>query len=52
MESDQNSFEKVIPTAWMVAYRRTFSDIPFSKEIFEKLEEIRKKNNYTRNSWK
>jgi O-methyltransferase involved in polyketide biosynthesis len=46
MESDQNSFEKVIPTAWMVAYRRTFSDIPFSKEIFEKLEEIRKKNNY------
>ncbi|MFA5230623.1 MAG: class I SAM-dependent methyltransferase [Candidatus Paceibacterota bacterium] len=30
----------------MVAYRRTFTDIPFSKEIFKELEEIRKKNNY------
>ncbi len=36
-----NDFEKVIPTAWMVAYRRTFSDIPYSKEIFDKLEHIR-----------
>lgn len=45
-EDSQNSFEKVIPTAWMAAYRRTFSDIPFSKEIFEKLEELRKKKNY------
>lgn len=46
IENNENSFEKVIPTAWMVAYRRTFSDIPFSQEIFEKLEEIRKRNNY------
>ncbi|MFA5230643.1 MAG: class I SAM-dependent methyltransferase [Candidatus Paceibacterota bacterium] len=30
----------------MVAYRRTFTDIPFSREIFKKLEEIRKRNNY------
>lgn len=36
-------FEKVIPTAWMVAYRRTFSDIPYSQEIFNKLEDIRKR---------
>lgn len=46
IENDQDSFERVIPTAWMVAYRRTFSDIPFSQEIFNKLEEVRKRNNY------
>ena len=41
-----DSFEKVIPTARMVAYRRTFSDIPYSLEIFEALESIKKRNNY------
>lgn len=46
MENNQDSFEKVIPTARMVAYRRTFSDIPYSIEIFEALEEIKKRNNY------
>jgi len=46
MENDQSNFEKIIPTARMVAYRRTFSDIPYSLEIFEKLEKIRKRNNY------
>lgn len=30
----------------MIAYRRTFTDIPFSCEIFKKLEEIIKRNNY------
>lgn len=30
----------------MVAYSRSFSDIPFSQEIFEKLEEIRKTNDH------
>jgi len=44
MEDTQANFEKVIPTAWMVAYRRTFSDIPYSQEIFDKLEEIRKRD--------
>jgi len=29
---------RVSPTAWGVAYLRTFSDIPFTKEIFEALE--------------
>ena len=46
METNQDSFEKVIPTARMVAYRRTFSDIPYSLEIFEALEDIKKRNNY------
>ena len=34
------SHEKVIPTAWLIAHCRTFSDIPFSKEIFDQLENI------------
>ena len=42
-DNKSNDFERVIPTAWMVAYRRTFSDIPFSQEIFDKLEAIRKR---------
>jgi O-methyltransferase involved in polyketide biosynthesis len=29
---------KVSPTAWGVAYLRTFTDIPYTKEIFEMLE--------------
>jgi len=36
--SDQN---KVESTAWLTAYLRTFSDIPFSQEIFTDLEQIR-----------
>lgn len=43
IDNKSDYFEKVIPTAWMVAYRRTFSDIPFSQEIFDKLEALRKK---------
>lgn len=42
-DNKSSDFEKVIPTAWLVAYRRTFSDIPFSKEIFEKIETIRQR---------
>ncbi len=45
-KNSQSNFEQIIPTAWMVAYRRTFTDIPFSREIFKKLEEIIKRNNY------
>src|ERR1041385_1494837 len=41
-----NRAEKISPTAWGVAFRRTFTDIPLSKEIFEALEEIRKKDSH------
>ncbi len=37
-----DDFTKVIPTAWMVAFRRTFTDIPYSQAVFEKLEALRK----------
>jgi O-methyltransferase involved in polyketide biosynthesis len=32
--------ERISPTAWLVAYQRTFSDIPFSNEIFHELHQI------------
>jgi len=37
----QSSTEKIGPTAWMVAYRRTFTDIPLCNEIFNELESLR-----------
>jgi O-methyltransferase involved in polyketide biosynthesis len=33
--------ERVIPTAWLIAYCRTFTDIPFSIELFEEMERAR-----------
>ncbi|HEY4474350.1 MAG TPA: class I SAM-dependent methyltransferase [Candidatus Paceibacterota bacterium] len=40
-----NNHEKIGPTAWMIAYRRTFSDIPYAQEIFDVVEKIRIDNN-------
>jgi len=34
------SHERISPTAWLVAYQRTLSDIPLSSEIFNELEII------------
>ena len=36
----KEGYEKISPTAWGVAYRRTLSDIPYSTEIFDELQEI------------
>ncbi|RJQ15595.1 hypothetical protein C4573_05545 [Candidatus Woesearchaeota archaeon] len=36
-----DAYEKIVPTAWLVAYRRKFSDIPFAKEIFDALDRLR-----------
>ncbi len=35
-----NANPKISPTAWTVAHGRTFSDIPFSKEIFAEVRRI------------
>lgn len=40
-EMSAENYEKISPTAWLTAYRRTFTDIPYSQEIFEILEEQR-----------
>lgn len=34
------SYEYISPTAWLVAYQRTLSDIPLSVEIFDELQAI------------
>lgn len=34
------SHERISPTAWLVAYQRTLSDIPLASEIFHELEKI------------
>ena len=36
------NYERIIPTAWLTAYPKTFSDIPLSEDIFHELEQIRK----------
>lgn len=38
---NKNPNEKVSPTAWVIAYRRTFTDIPYSQNIFKELKKIR-----------
>jgi len=40
----KGTYDAISPTAWTVAYRRTFSDIPYSKEIYDELEKNRIKN--------
>lgn len=34
----EHSHERISPTAWGIAWRRTFTDIPYSIEIFEQLK--------------
>lgn len=40
----KNSQERTSPTAWLTAYLRTFSDIPYAKEIFNEFYIIKKKS--------
>jgi O-methyltransferase involved in polyketide biosynthesis len=40
-----NSYDKISQTAILTAYPRIFTDIPFSKEIFEEFEKRRKEKN-------
>jgi len=34
--------ENISPTAWIIAHRRTFTDIPYSQAIFDEFEKIRR----------
>lgn len=45
MENRIYDKERIGPTAWITARYRTFSDIPYSKEIFDTLEKLRIINN-------
>ncbi len=37
----ETAYDGIIPTGWLTAYGRTFSDIPFSQEVFNELEKVR-----------
>ena len=37
---ETNSHERISPTAWSLAYRRSLTDIPYSSGIFEELRKI------------
>ncbi|MGD0328528.1 MAG: class I SAM-dependent methyltransferase [Minisyncoccia bacterium] len=41
---EERSYKKISPTAWGVAWRRTLTDIPYSKEIFEQLKQAHSVN--------
>lgn len=40
---ESTAYDGVIPTGWLTAYGRTFSDIPYCTEMFEELEAMRSK---------
>jgi len=42
--AQENIFNKVIPTAWLTAYPKKFTDIPLANEIFNELEKLKKEN--------
>ncbi len=43
-QKHKKPYENISTTAWTVAYRRTFSDIPYAKEIYRELEKMRLAN--------
>ncbi len=43
----ETAYDGIIPTGWLTAYGRTFSDIPYSTEVFEELEKIRQASGAT-----
>lgn len=40
MNVNKDYYEAISPTAWLVAYRRTFTDIPLCGDIFSELEKL------------
>lgn len=41
MSEQTTQYDGIIPTGWLTAYGRTFTDIPYSHEMFDALEAIR-----------
>jgi len=46
IKAREEYYNNIIPTAWLTAYRRTFSDIPFSSEIFTELDKLLKSHKF------
>lgn len=40
-EGKATSFDAVVPTGWLTAYGRSFSDIPYARELFDELEHVK-----------
>ena len=40
----ETAYDGIIPTGWLTAYGRTFSDIPYAQEMFEELEAVRQQS--------
>lgn len=40
-QTHKTPYDGIIPTGWLTAYGRTFTDIPYSREFFGELEAIR-----------
>jgi O-methyltransferase involved in polyketide biosynthesis len=43
MNSPTTSYDSVVPTGWLTAYGRSFSDIPYAPEVFAALDTLRNK---------
>jgi|GEM_PF-2974779 len=37
----KDRFDAIGPTAWTVAYRRTFSNIPYARALYQEIEKYR-----------
>lgn len=46
-----DNFESISPTAIVTSYPRTFTDIPYEKEIYQWLQQNGKNNNVKLNKW-
>jgi hypothetical protein len=40
LKCKHNGYDSISATAWQIAHRRTFTDIPYSQEIFDEFERI------------
>jgi len=36
-EAQQTPYDGIIPTGWLTAYNRTFTDIPYAREVYDEL---------------
>ena len=44
-KNNERDYERISPTAWGVAYRRSLTDIPYAKELFTAFEEELERGN-------
>jgi O-methyltransferase involved in polyketide biosynthesis len=50
-EKERSRYDRISPTAWLIAEGRTFSDIPYSKEIFDAMGKVSRPENSLANAY-